>query len=167
MPTPWTWPWPRACPSWPARAAPDRAPGRAPGAHLLPADSPTEAWNQALLQAAPWPAGRGRGRALVRSGHPAALRQAYADKLLQPLAGPAAHARAPAARGRRLARRRPAGVDLPLRDLYDYGVLCGHRQAREVLRASAWTRSRPSRPCCGAPARPPAGPGSRCWGLPR
>src|SRR5450830_670518 len=106
-----------------------------PGARLLPADSPAEVWNQALLQAVrPHHPAPGEAEPWLDLPAQARLRQAYADKLMQPLAGfePGVPLR-PLPDLSPLRATVRAGVDLPLQALYDYGVRCGHRQAREVL----------------------------------
>lgn len=106
-----------------------------PGAHLLPADSSAEVWNQALLQAVrPHHPALGEAEPWVDLPTQSRLRQAYADKLMQPLAGfEAGVPDHPLPDLSPLRATVPAGVDLPLQALYDYGVRCGHRQAREVL----------------------------------
>lgn len=106
-----------------------------PGARLLPADSPADVWNQALLQAVrPHQPAAGEAEPWLDLPTQARLRQAYADKLMQPLAG--CEPGVPPFPVPDLASLRttaPAGVDLSLQALYDFGVRCGHRQAREVL----------------------------------
>lgn len=106
-----------------------------PGAHLLPADSAAEVWNQALLQAVrPHHPAPGEAEPWLDLPAQARLRQAYADKLMQPLAGCAPVVpQHPVPDLTPLRATAPAGVDLPLQALYDFGVRCGHRQAREVL----------------------------------
>ena len=102
---------------------------------LVPADSSAERWNQALLAAA--------GRADIAGASPwpwpdvsaqQALRESYAQALLSPLAGQSARASASWSELAALQVVPPAEADLSLSALFDYGVACGHRQARHVLR---------------------------------
>jgi GT2 family glycosyltransferase/glycosyltransferase involved in cell wall biosynthesis len=107
-----------------------------PDVILLPSGSSPEAWNQALLKA-------------VRPKHPApgdlepwpdqqvqrALRLSYRDMLLAPLAGVEVKRTVNLLPDFEPLRAvLPPNVNLPLLELYSYGVVCGHRQAREVLR---------------------------------